>query len=574
MNLSTRITKSILWMSLAFGIAGVFVGLIYNRSVFLNSVKGKVEREAYTTGFTILRYYLYGDIIGLKSTLDNLAESNHWCFGRFLDQENNLVWDYSSDNAEICRNQPLTFFMNGLIEQTIPVTRSGEQNAVGHLSIAVPIVGDMKLMSDMLISFFVPFLVFWALFMFVVHFRLKRLISPLRIFANEIRDYASDLNFDLNPIKTNDEIGKLRGLFRELSLKWRESVEQVRQAEADIAIAKVSAQVAHDIRSPLTALNMIQASLEGVPHDQKCLLRAAINRIAEISDNLRSNPISSPSTNFVSIIPLIEGLVREKKIENSGSKTNISLSYKTENLHEVVIASPSELKCIFSNLINNALEALEGKEDGLCQLAISVEDQWVIFELRDNGKGIPQHVLPHLGQRGATFGKFGGSGLGLWGAFNHIKACNGTMNIQSEEGLGTTITIRIPRAVRRPEWTLDELDLRGSKSIIILDDDPSVLESWKRRFAGMPVDLLFFKSPLELTDRIKDLNRDSYRFLIDNDFGKNLPQGIDLIENLALQERAFLVTSSYADTTLLQRVSDSRAKVVPKSCIHSIQISI
>jgi signal transduction histidine kinase len=78
--------------------------------------------------------------------------------------------------------------------------------------------------------------------------------------------------------------------------------------------------------------------------------------------------------------------------------------------------------------------------------------EWVSLTVEDEGVGIPESDLPHvfdLFHRGSNvIGRFGGSGIGLAGARQIIQQHGGTISVESEEGVGSTFTIRLPRDER------------------------------------------------------------------------------------------------------------------------------
>lgn len=70
-----------------------------------------------------------------------------------------------------------------------------------------------------------------------------------------------------------------------------------------------------------------------------------------------------------------------------------------------------EFKRVIINLINIAAEAIENVGEVI--ISVTHAGKSVTIEIKDNGKGIPKAVLPKLGERGFSFGKQAGTGLGL-----------------------------------------------------------------------------------------------------------------------------------------------------------------
>ena len=99
---------------------------------------------------------------------------------------------------------------------------------------------------------------------------------------------------------------------------------------------------------------------------------------------------------------------------------------------------------IFDNMIVNSIHAYEGKE-GIIKLEIAMQDDDVIFALKDQGKGIPPAVQDRLFKEMVTTKGKGGTGLGLYMSFATIKGrFNGNMWFESLPGSGTTFFLSIP----------------------------------------------------------------------------------------------------------------------------------
>jgi len=74
-----------------------------------------------------------------------------------------------------------------------------------------------------------------------------------------------------------------------------------------------------------------------------------------------------------------------------------------------------------------------------------VADDNIVISIQDNGKGIPEEILPKIFEPFFTTKNVGeGTGLGLWVSYGIIKSFQGTITVQSIEGEGTTFTISLP----------------------------------------------------------------------------------------------------------------------------------
>jgi signal transduction histidine kinase len=107
-----------------------------------------------------------------------------------------------------------------------------------------------------------------------------------------------------------------------------------------------------------------------------------------------------------------------------------------------IMAHGSELNQVWTNLIDNAVDAMKG--EGEIKVITRCEDDFAMVEITDNGPGIPSDVLPHIFEPFFTTKDVGlGTGLGLDTVYRIIKAHNGTIEVQSKAG-HTRFIVRIP----------------------------------------------------------------------------------------------------------------------------------
>lgn len=402
--------------------------------------------------------------------------------------------------------------------------------------------------------------------------------------------------------------------------------------EKNIAAATISQaqQVAHDIRSPLSALNLMLPSMNVLPEDNRIIIRQAIQRINDIANDLlnkkndpskllntnknaKSSPVekttagNSIATNVFLLAPVVDEIVSEKRIQFR-DKINVQIEIDLSNSYGLFINfNLAELKRIISNLINNSVEALSNNT-GKIEVGILTQNKTVLIQIKDNGKGIPPHILKTLGQRGISYQKENnpqsGSGLGLYHAKTIVEQLGGKFEILSEVGLGTCININISPA-DNPDWYLKKIKLPKNTLVVSIDDDVSIHGIWRNRFSSLqnlknnsdrnsknssknnseiftaPIVFLSFTSTNDFIDWFK--NQESTKinnciFLIDYEFINQKINGLELIEKLSLHlhlnQMTMLVTSRYDDPNIQARCRKLNIKLIPKSMAGLIPISI
>ena len=231
--------------------------------------------------------------------------------------------------------------------------------------------------------------------------------------------------------------------------------EQFKAKQAQVEFqTNLTMQVAHDIRSPLSALNMIIGRSTGLPMSELILIERISERINEIANDLlamntsRENGFYGQHENTMIESHNLYEIVRDIMDEKSIGLTEDRLSFVSsaeDTIHIICRFDRIQIARTLSNLINNALEAIS--DGGNVTVGISSSGDRAIVQIMDDGCGIPTDVLQKLGKSRISFGKgqkLSGSGLGVLHAQETINNSGGTLQIESREGRGTLVTIRLP----------------------------------------------------------------------------------------------------------------------------------
>ncbi len=229
--------------------------------------------------------------------------------------------------------------------------------------------------------------------------------------------------------------------FRELQLKSAE----FGRAEA---LSSIASQVAHDIRSPVSALNIVAASLTDVSEEKRQMIKTAAARINKIADSLLSKRVPSESSDrpITDITKTVALILDEKRIEHE-QYPNITFSFEHASGDICAQIDETDFARCLSNIINNSVDAVD-KEGGKIHVSASEHGSLVKIVVHDNGPGIAPEVLPRIGQVGATFGKQkrgSGFGLGLFQAKSVVEKWKGNINFHSQLGAGTSVEITLPK---------------------------------------------------------------------------------------------------------------------------------
>lgn len=257
---------------------------------------------------------------------------------------------------------------------------------------------------------------------------------------------------------SNDEI-RILSAFAELSAIAIEKArlyerivdveEQLRQNEKLSALGLLAAEVAHEIRNPLTVMKMLYHSLnlEFPPSDPRAEDARVmgekiehLNKIVErILDFARS---SEPQLAPVDLNRLLEELclLVRHKLTHQGVRLDRRLQ---PNLPRV-LADETQLEQVFLNLILNAAEAMP--DGGTLTISTSSDEPsgGVAVEISDTGGGMSEEQRREAFRSLLSTTKEKGTGLGLAIVGRIVEAHHGSVSIKSSHGLGTAIVVQLP----------------------------------------------------------------------------------------------------------------------------------
>lgn len=374
----------------------------------------------------------------------------------------------------------------------------------------------------------------------------------------------------------------------------------------------ISRQVAHDIRSPLSALNMISSGLSDIQEEKRVLIRNAIQRINDIANDLLSKgkPITGDTKEYflqfnkkalntvslntgkrdVVLLPiLVDSIISEKRIQYR-DKVGLQIEADTDRAYGVFVKiNATEFSRALSNLINNSVEAMPD-HNGKVTIFVHCQDQKVSITIQDNGKGIPKEMLAKLGEKGISIGKDGtqsGTGLGVWHAKSTIESIGGDFHIFSNLDNGTKVAMTLP-VVESPNWFQSELTLKPTQMVITLDDDISIHSIWKDRLENLnynnyQISLLNFTSGPAFKKYFDDLKQDNEKplqtlLLIDYELLNQPQTGLEIIEELQLAKnpkyQVILITSRYDELYVRSRCEELGIKLIPKIMAGFIPIKL
>ncbi len=198
-------------------------------------------------------------------------------------------------------------------------------------------------------------------------------------------------------------------------------------------------KLAHDIRSPLSSLNLISSKI----NDRviKDLQLQVINQINIIADDLL-NPTKRKIITFDELLSLITTEI-SYKTDIFNRKISLKKNITDKDLTALI---PANFQSHITNLLQNSIEATSS--ENCIELVFLSVGKRIEIRIKDNGIGMPEHILRQIGKTEISFDSIGlkslsGNGIALMNLFTDVEKLDGKIDIQSEVNLGTEIIISL-----------------------------------------------------------------------------------------------------------------------------------
>lgn len=338
---------------------------------------------------------------------------------------------------------------NRYIEITTPITEKvGEETYVKGVilvSISTDIIHDTLVEMEGKANFL--FGILMIIIVVVGLFVAAQMCKPFDKISEVINDITEGYDSDNLRVDTYAETTQISDSFNKM---------RSRMKVLDDSRQEFVSNVSHELKTPLTSMKVLADSLlaqDDVPAE---LYKEFLGDITEeierenkiITDLLSlvkmdktSSDLNVKSENINEVVELIL-----KRLRPIAAQRNIELVFES---FRPVVADVDEVKLslAISNLVENAIKY--NKENGWVQVSLNADHKYFYIRVSDSGMGIPQESLDHIFERFYRVDKshsqeISGTGLGLAIARNAVVTHRGAIKVHSEEGVGTTFTVRIP----------------------------------------------------------------------------------------------------------------------------------
>lgn len=251
-----------------------------------------------------------------------------------------------------------------------------------------------------------------------------------KIAMQNIKDYQHQLNNRINELNSVNA-----------------QLVQMRSMEKFTATGRIARTIAHEVRNPLTNIDLATSQLkadlgdkdESLTYYFDVIERNSIRINKLISDLLQSTKFAELNFSSTSINNLLDDTLTLAKDRIELNQVQVKKEYKNESVLNVDI---EKMKIAFLNIIVNAVEAVKPGE-GKLQITTKKDGENCVITISDNGSGMDDTELSKLFEPYFT-SKQNGNGLGLANTQNIIFNHKGNIAVSSKPGNGSTFTITLP----------------------------------------------------------------------------------------------------------------------------------
>jgi len=381
---------------------------------------------------------------------------------------------------------------------------------------------------------------------------------------------------------------ELEILVREKTTQLSDSYEQLRisqeklvQTEKMRVLGQLSSGIAHDINNILSIIlgsaSLLARRVKEEPQLQKVgiIEKAAldgayiISRLQEFSKQQKENHLIKTDV-YAILGDVIE--MTSYKIADRNRKENIAITVQ-DNRKEIppVLGNPSELRSGFNNLVLNAIDALE--TNGEIRISSSRKGRnHIQIRIEDTGIGMDEETQKRIFEPFFTTKGIKGSGLGLSQVFGTISRHNGTIEVQSNPGIGTVFTVLLPvyseNTPTEPDLIppgQEEKHLNTRGSILVLEDEEEIRSIYQQILEDLQLHGIYAPTGEEALS-VWDHDHDQISLII-SDIGLPGISGWDFIREIRKTNQIIpiLVITGWGNELHPQQIKDlSVTKVITK----------
>jgi signal transduction histidine kinase len=356
-----------------------------------------------------------------------------------LDAENEIIIDTNPDGPSLSINE--------MVEKGIGiyVDRKRVGTVIAASSLGMLSTAQQRFLSSVRLLMFIGSFIGIIAVIIVGAYQAKKIADPVQDLATAALNVAKGDYSQRISTSSTIEIQEMSDAFNTMASELEKQHELRDRAMADIA---------HELRTPLSVLQIeLEAMEDGLTEltpEAFGVLQSEVVHLKTLVEDLRMLSRAEAGELMIERHPLeITGFIKDfsRRVLSSAREKGIGLGLALPDTNIWVLADQQRIYQVFLNLVTNAIH--HTSEGGQIILRLEKLDEKVRMSVQDTGEGIHPDDLPHIFDRfyraeSDRSRDSGGSGLGLSIARSFIEAHSGKIWVDSQLGVGTTMTFTLP----------------------------------------------------------------------------------------------------------------------------------
>ncbi len=359
-------------------------------------------------------------------------------------------------------------------------------------------------------------------------------------------------------------------LYRFLLSRRLEKEEAKRLREMDEVKTKLYTNITHEFRTPLTIILGMADKVQAEPHNwlfkgTEMIKRNGRNLLHLINQMLDLSKIESGSLELQlkqgNVIPFLHYIL--ESFQSLAASKKIKLHFLPKQEEIILDFDQEKLQNILSNLLSNAIKFTP--EGGDVYVTVRSELKRLFLIVRDTGIGIPEEQLPHVFDRfyqadSSHSRRKEGTGIGLALCQELVQLMNGSIQVQSQAGKGSSFEMTLPINREAPHHEMFHTELQVGSEYDHYTEEQSAIISPSTRNDDRPV-VLLIEDNKDVADFVQSCLKEPFQTIVAYDGEKGIQKAIEEVPDVIVCDVMMPEKNGFEVCDILKK--DERTSHIP-----------